>query len=293
MFLKISRWLFLFIAMLVIQQAAGVSAHMAVEDRFYEDVEFSKAKELIVLLRGLNVISADHYVSLYMPQEKLTRADLAFWIANFRKLAESGAKPEQWRQAAREQGLVSSLDGNATYRDADQAYFDGKAPLPDRPDGELTREQFAVYMGQFLIQAINGKTLYESAGLTAGPRGVIDKVTKRTDASLNEDSPQFDVVVTGKPYPLSMHPIMLHGSVDLGVWPGMAIGASWLAMEDDGSLSVKIINVDDSRPPVTSMGITPDKAATGGSFPMLPIIGILFLAVLGIQFYLRKRRKVE
>jgi hypothetical protein len=284
----------MFVVFLTMQHAADVSAHMAVEDRFYEDVEFSKAKEQIVLLRGLNVISADHYVSLYMPQEKLTRADLAFWSANFRKLADSGAKPEQWQQAAKERGLVRSLEGNATYRDANQAYFDGEAVLPDNPDGELTREQFAVYMGQFLTKAVDGKTLYESAGVTPGPKGIIDKVTKRAEAPTNEDSPQFDVVVAGKPYALSLHPVMLHGSVDLGVWPGMTIGASWLAKEDDGSVAVKIINVDNTRTmssPQSSQTESLEKAEAAGRFPVLPIVAGLFVAVLGIQFYMRKRRK--
>jgi hypothetical protein len=34
-------------------------AHMSVENRFYEDIELSKAREQIVLLRALHVISPD------------------------------------------------------------------------------------------------------------------------------------------------------------------------------------------------------------------------------------------
>jgi hypothetical protein len=149
-------------------------------------------------------------------------------------------------------------------------------------------------MGQFLTKPVDGKTLYELAGVTPGPKGVIDKVTKRADAQANEDGPQFDVVVAGKPYALSMHPVMLHGSVDLGVWPGMTIGASWLAKENDGSIAVKIINVDNSHPMSTSSSSheqTSEKAEVAGRFPVLPIVAVLFVAMLAIQFYMRKRRK--
>jgi hypothetical protein len=286
-----SKWLLLFTLFLMMQQGAVVSAHMTVEDRFYEDVVYSKSMEQIVLLRSLNVISADSYVSLFMPQEKLTRADLALWSANFRRLAESGSKPEQWRQAAMEHRLVASLDGYATYRDINQAYFDGKAPAPDNPDAEPTREQFAVYMGQFLTDAVDGKTLYVLAGMTPGPTGVIDKVAKRRGVPAMEDSQQFDLIVAGRSYSLSMHAVMLYGSVDLGVWRGMAISASWLAKEDNGTLAVKIIKVKDSRqmaPPQEKTMVQTDDA---GSFPVLPIVAILFLTLLGIQFMMRKRRK--
>jgi hypothetical protein len=209
-----SKWLLLFTLFLMMQQGAVVSAHMTVEDRFYEDVVYSKSMEQIVLLRSLNVISADSYVSLFMPQEKLTRADLALWSANFRRLAESGSKPEQWRQAAMEHRLVASLDGYATYRDINQAYFDGKAPAPDNPDAEPTREQFAVYMGQFLTDAVDGKTLYVLAGMTPGPTGVIDKVAKRRGVPAMEDSQQFDLIVAGRSYSLSMHAVMLYEEFD-------------------------------------------------------------------------------
>jgi hypothetical protein len=57
---------------------------------------------------------------------------------------------------------------------------------------------------------------------------------------------------------------------------------------------VKIINVDSTRTmssPQSSQKETSEKAEVAGRFPVLPIVAGLFVAMLGIQFYMRKRRK--
>lgn len=47
-------------------------AHVTNEFSVYEDLEFSEAKEQVLLLSGLNLFPHDKGVQLFRPQEKLT-----------------------------------------------------------------------------------------------------------------------------------------------------------------------------------------------------------------------------
>jgi hypothetical protein len=271
----------LFLLLVAFIPASLAQAHLSVEDRFYEDIEFSKAKEQIVLLRGLNVIAHDNGAKVYMPQKKLSKADLAYWSAAFGKLHEAGASRGTFERAAVERKLVDTLEGIATYRDINQAYFNGEA-LVDDNDQEVTREQFALYMGQFLTQSVDGKTLYERAGLIPGPAGLIDKVITQADTG------QFQILVQGAAYTLGEHPVIVHGTTDLGAWSGLSIGLSWLAKED-GHRVVGILQMTDSP-----MAIKKEDAiqpSDPGGPPMLVIVGILFAIILGVQLYLKEKRK--
>jgi hypothetical protein len=125
--------------------SAPVLAHVTNEKTLYDNIQYSKAMEQIVYLRGLNVIPQEKGVSLYKPTELLSKKDLAFWAASFLGMGDKNAKREDLEQAAVKKGIVHNLDGNATFADVNQAYFNGKAPVQN-PDKTLTREDFATFM---------------------------------------------------------------------------------------------------------------------------------------------------
>jgi hypothetical protein len=48
-------------------------AHVTNESNIYDDIEFSEAKEEILLLRGLNIIPYESGAQLFRPKEMLKR----------------------------------------------------------------------------------------------------------------------------------------------------------------------------------------------------------------------------
>ncbi|MDF2721451.1 MAG: hypothetical protein K0Q59_1126 [Paenibacillus sp.] len=211
--------------MLLFPLGQPASAHIVNERNLYEDVQQMAGKDDLVFLTGIQAIVYDHSVSLFKPKEKLTRKELAHWAASFFRLKPSGTAAEL-AQAALQQGLVASLDGNATYADANKAFFGGAAQV-DKPEQELTREAYAAFLAPYVSKPINGKSLIERAGYAPGPSGTVEAVeTRGADAVY--------VTVSGKVYPLAMHPRVLHAAADAAQWKGLALGRSWLAADAAG-----------------------------------------------------------
>jgi hypothetical protein len=298
----------LFLFMFTLLFSSSVFAHVANEKTLYDDIEFSQAKEQIVYLRGLDAIAYEQGAELFKPQEKLTKADLAFWVSTFKGLGGPDAKKEDLQKEAVQNGLIDSLEGNATYADVNQAYFDGKASV-EKPEGELTREEFALFMGQFLKEKVDGKTLFEMAGFEPGPAGIVEKVTSEMEGEGEKAYKIFRFMINGKEYQVSSHPKILYGPVDLSVWEGKKIGESWLAGGHGDEKVVQIIVVDQgqfaddeiaeqSPDPSTGnsdqsqgQGSPSDKAGEGqasdvaeqsGGFPVVPVIGgIVLVGIVG------------
>src|SRR5690349_17935346 len=137
------------------------SAHVQNERSLYEDIQFSPAQKEIVYLRGISAISAPETgAQLFRPDAKLTRAELAYWAGLFKLPQEERetAVPADIRKAAVDKGIVSSLQGDGTYRDVSQAYFDGALNLK-RPDETMTHEQFVVFLAGYLTQNPDGPSL--------------------------------------------------------------------------------------------------------------------------------------
>jgi hypothetical protein len=232
---------FLFIFMLLFQ--ASVFAHVTNEKTIYDDIQFSKAKEEIVYLRGLSVIPYENGVNLFKPQSKLTKADLAFWATSFKGLGNHDAKKEDLQQAAVDNGLVDSLKGNATYADVNQAYFEGKASV-DTPESGVTREQFALFMGQFLNEKVDGQTLFDMAGAEPGPSGTIEKVTVKEEGEGEKAKKVYWLMIEGEKYKISGHPKMLYGPVDLTQWEGKKVKDSWLIKGHNGEKVLQIVALE-------------------------------------------------
>jgi len=241
------RTFLLSLLMIVCVGAASVYAHVQNENNLYSDIEYSEAKQEIVLLHGIKAIAREGGASVFKPLDLLARSDLAYWAGNFRGLVGT---PKDIREAALEQGLVASLEGYATYADVSQAYFDGAAPVPeDLAEAMLSREQFALYMGTFFSEPVNGKTLFDMAGLDAGPDGIVEDVEKEHVTEGGNSYDVFRIKVGGQWYQVSNHPKILNGPVDLTQWIDKRIEFSLYAAESaeaDGRV-LDIIKVGEAQ----------------------------------------------
>jgi hypothetical protein len=241
-------------------------AHTANEKTLYDDIETSKAVEQIVLLRGLGVIGQPEGVKLYRPQEKLTKAELKEWASGF-----TGTSPV-------------AGDGNATYGDVNQAFFGGKAQV-EQAERELTKEEFALFMGQFLTEKVDGKTLFERAGMTKGPSGVVEAVVEETEGQGEKAYHVYRLKLGGQEYPVAAHPKLLHLPTDLKLVKGKAIRETWVK---DGKLQILVADQGTFRDEMSmeqrhghdKAGHEHDRAEQEGDFPWVPIGGGAVLVLL-------------
>jgi hypothetical protein len=278
----------LFLFALVLMFPVRAFAHVVNENTIYDDIRYSEAKEDIVMLRGIGAIAAPAQgVNLFKPQDKLTKAELAYWSAAYNKIGGEQATMENLRKAAVADGLVDSLEGNATYGEVSKAYFAGKAAVQNA-NSELTREQFALFMGHFLKEKVDGKTLYDMAGFTPGPSGLIEKVAEKTQGAGGNEDKVFILSIGGKQYALDPHPKVVRGPTDLTVWKKKNLESSWIAMEEDQPV-VKIIVAAKDQFSNDEIAAGQQKQKQG--FFVFPIAASVVLIVLvGWLFRSRVRR---
>jgi len=255
-------WLWLCICWLA--ATLPVMAHVQNENSLYSDIEFSEAKEEIVLLHGIQAISLEGGVNLYRPFDLLTRSTLAYWSGKFLGLGGPGASANEIREAALRDGLVESLEGHATYGDVSQAYFAGQASV-EEASSTLSREAFALYMGTFFTDPVGGMTLFDMAGYEPGPTGLVEEVES---SSVTEGGSSYDVyriAVGGVWYQVSHHPKILNGPVDLTQWVDKMVEASWYApvSGDGGEKQLEIIKVGEAQFTPEEIAVIDEGAANG------------------------------
>ena len=105
----------------------------------------------------------------FEPDAPLSRFDLASWGALVADLGEGGENPDTdaLAAAALEQGLVDSIEGQATYEEINDLLFHGQ--LTDyRPAATPTGGEAASYIAAQLSTSA-GATLLERRGLRFGP----------------------------------------------------------------------------------------------------------------------------
>ncbi|WP_207952933.1 hypothetical protein [Paenibacillus agricola] len=219
------------------------SAHVVNEQTIYEDIQFSAAKEPIVSLSAIGVIPYEHGASLFKPNDPLSRKDLAYWAGSFQQLPAASPTASDIAKAAENAGLVSSLQGNATYREVSQAFFGGQAKVATgQLDSELTREAFVLFMTANLDQQVGGnaaghtngtnnthdKTLYEMAGFTPGPAGKIEEISQQeTKDAEGKVTKTYILQIGGKDWSLSDHPKIANAAVDPALWKNKELVRSW------------------------------------------------------------------
>ncbi|OMF37586.1 hypothetical protein BK133_05925 [Paenibacillus sp. FSL H8-0548] len=281
--------------------------HIVNANNLYGDIENVAAKEDIVYLTGINVIVYDHGSPLFRPQDYLTRVDLAYWAGTFYKLGDSDKTEAEISQIALDNGLITDLQGRATYGDVNQAFFKGMAEI-DHAEDELTREQYAEFMGSYLTTPVNGRTLLEIAGYLSGPTGVVEEIITHEDKTT-------ELMIDGQQIELAAHPRVLQASTDASLWVGLTISDSWMMETDGGTWTLQILDfsiasADVSVEPtidelpaesLTEINVDPhggehqmlhEGEKKKGSLPVLVIAVVLVVVIFAWLMYRRLRKRI-
>lgn len=210
---KIIVWFAFF--MLVTSSA---SAHVMNRDNMYRDIAMSEMADAIVFATSLGIIRDVENDQQFKPSTTLTMKTLAAWYGAFQRL--DGTNEHELATAAVAVGYVSTIEGNATYADVNQLYFDGQLALTNE-QATLTRAEFAEFITTHAMTVFGEETLLAQAAFTAGPTGVVEAVNKVDTA--------YVLTIGGKPYTLGMHPSIIGNSVDPSIWTGQYIAQSFFA----------------------------------------------------------------
>lgn len=226
-------------ATLIAGFATGASAHVTNEKTLYDDIMLSDAKEEVVKLSGLGIVSASSGANLYNPDELLTNADLGVWLANYYGIgsSEEGAVDSENAALVVKEGLLPTLEGNATYEGVNFAYFGGEAELGELT-GELTRGEFAIFVEKNLTTEVDGETLLEAGHIVEGPKGVVESVD-------GEDP--YVLTIDGQEYAVSHHPKVLNVPTDLNQLEGVTLTETYAqAHGEDGQVLVHLVGAEDA-----------------------------------------------
>ncbi|MGN1386519.1 MAG: hypothetical protein ACI4XS_07955 [Bacillus sp. (in: firmicutes)] len=199
-------------------------AHVMNSDNVFTDISYSEAKDDIVLLHSLGVISYQYEEYIFRPQDPLAKQELASWAGSYFRL--EGETSEQLAKAALAEGYITSLTGIATYQDVNQAFFQNQLTL-DNPNDALTREQFAQFVAANVDIDVSGQSLYEMSGFSAGPVGVVEAVQQVEKlTSEGETKKVYELTIDGEVYELGLHPRITAQVADPNIWVGMTVTKS-------------------------------------------------------------------
>lgn len=271
----------------------GAMAHVKNEATQFPDIEFSDARFDIVVLVGAGVIPE---TPVFEPDSTLTMPDLAAWAALADGLGEGGETPdvEALADAAREQGLVDSLEGEATYADLNRLLFDGRL-TPENPGASPTKAEAASFIAAQLDEPA-GIALLEQLGLRQGPVGDVSKVEhKETETGASA----YFITVADTTLPFYAHGRVANGPTDLLQWEGRSVRRSFIRergghelwayleaepSEDRGAGEGEAHHDDDDHHHEAGADTGTDRTLMYGLIAAVPVLGALL-------FFKRKRSR--
>ena len=205
--------------LIVIVSAGPAAAHILNEKSLFPDIEAVEARFDIVMLAAAGVIPQ---TAVFEPEGELTRRDLAAWAALTQGLGKGGENPDvdALAEAALQAGLVSSLEGSATYEEINQALFNGALTIDPRQQS-LTRAEAASFIAGHL-QSSDGAALMEKLGVEAGPTGPVQSVT--AEEGSHHGTYVFRIGETE--LPMDSHGRVANGPTDLLQWEGLHVNRS-------------------------------------------------------------------
>jgi len=283
---------FLLAILLAVMAASGLletgraEAHIKNGASQFPDIEYSDARFDVVLLVGAGVIPQ---TPVFEPDAPFSRANLAAWAALTRGLAAGGETPDtqSLAAAARKQGVVDSLAGNATYADINKVFFHDQLTVK-QPGTVPTKAEAASFIAAHLDTSAGGKSLLDKLGLQPGPTG---KVTKVESGMAPDGDSAYTVTIAGQTHMLYEHGRVANGPTDLIQWQGREIRRSFLHHDGDRVVwayleakPVQAVAADD--------GSTPQQQQTA---PVKTNRNLLYglsaaVLVLGVLLFFRRKR---
>ncbi len=202
-------------------------AHIKNEASQFPDIEFSDARFDIVLLVGAGIIPE---TPVFEPDAPFSRNDLATWAALAGELGVGGETPDTdaLATAALEQGLIASIDDQATYEDINTVFFRGEL-TPDRPAATPTKGEAASYFATHLTSSA-GEALLARRGVRKGPAGYVAHV----ELKRNPDGGNTYMITIGDTsLPRYAHGRVANGPTVLVQWDGLSVRRSFIRDQGD------------------------------------------------------------
>jgi len=223
---KIS-WIVLMVACCLASDIA--IAHIKNEASQFPDIEFSESRFDIVVLVGAGIIPE---TPVFEPDQTFSKRDLATWAALSAKLGAGGETPDTGAlaQAALNQGLVDTLDGEATYADINRLFFAGQLTIEDA-QRTLSKAEAASLIAAQLHTDV-GLALLAKLELKTGGTGEVNRVETR----VGHHGSAYFITVGGMTLEMDSHGRVANGPTDLLQWQGRVVSRSFLRGEGDAAM---------------------------------------------------------
>ena len=266
----------------------SASGHIKNEATQFPDIEYSAARFDIVVLVGAGIIPE---TPVFEPDKALSNAELAAWVALAAGLGRGGenADTAALAAAALEQGIVDSLEGDASLADLDRLFFAGDLGIED---GEQvpTKAEAASLIATGLGSEV-GHALLEKRNLAAGVVGEVTEVAIEEGHHGNV----YVLTVGGSKLQMGEHGRVANGPTDLLQWEGRSVRrsfirgsgehAQWIYLEAEPRQAAPVVAAPAVNGEVTSEPV--DKPAADRS--MLYWLVAVAL-VLGVGLFFQRRR---
>lgn len=278
-------------AVLFILITSQVHAHVMNADNAYNDLNYTEAKGEILFITALGMTNNQDETATFRPNDKLTMKELAEFLAAYYHL-----EGENTAQQAVEEGRISSLEGNATVADVNEAFFAGELAIENGSEG-LTREAFAKFISE------HGGSLIEEAGFTEGPVGLVEAVEQKEISVDGEDTHQYHIQIGNETITLAAHPYVDASSVDPTVWEGMYVTTSLLMEDhhDNGEEVAQFLSISEDQPVVEgetssiheeskteAAEVVVEKDEHHANWLFIGLVVVVVLIVVGL--YMKKRK---
>jgi hypothetical protein len=274
------RWRQTLLAVLCCFVFSHVFAHIKNEASQFPDIEFSESRFDIVVLIGAGIIPE---TPVFEPDKLLSMQELASWASDTSVLGNETPDTKALAAAALEQGLVDSLDGDASYADVNALFFNGQLNI-DNPERTLTKAAAASFIAAQLSTE-PGLALLRAHNVMAGVTGQVSAV--EADASHT-----YVMTINDTKLPMSIHGRVANGPVDLMQWQGRIVKRSFVRGEDGAAewayLEAEPIEEVVIETQLTAeMGPAIEQPATDRSL----LYGLIALVVLlGLALFYRHQR---
>ena len=264
--------------------AASVSAHIKNEASQFPDIEFSDARFDIVVLVGAGIIPE---TPVFEPDKVLSIQELATWAALAANLGKGGETPDvdALAEAALEQSLVESLQGDASFDDINSLFFDAvltvdeSLPAPTKADAAT-----------FIARQLNGeagRALLERRGINLGDTG---EITAIVAGKPHHGVTSYSITVGATTLPMDSHGRVANGPTDLLQWQGESVLRSFVRGEGSAA---KWIYLEAAPTPVAEPvdTATPELQQPAPVQDRSLLYGLTAaVVVLGLILFFRRRR---
>jgi hypothetical protein len=261
-------------------------AHIKNEASQFPDIEFSQARFDIVVLVGAGIIPE---TPVFEPDKPLSKREIAAWAALANGLGAGGETPDVDALAATalEQGLVDTLDGEASYADLNVLFFEGEVTL-DAAQRIPTKAEAATFIAEHL-ETETGQALLTSRNLHGGAVGTVAAIKSQAG---DHHGSAYVITVGDTALPMYAHGRVANGPTDLLQWQGREVRRSFVRGEGKEATWIYLEAeplVDATKAAVAGPAADPVNEPPSADHTLLYVL-VAGVLVLGLLLFFRRRR---